>query len=149
MNNKYCFLYTHCFKGLGYIGNTWSRVFMNTLYQSQMVIDSNGDKPQSQKMYWSYTFLIWHQQFPLFLIDTSAPPRWIISRRQSQKMYSFVPRAKMNGKVGFHAWFFMNGYSLQGKKCIAALCSYLCISMRPCSNRLLREVKWLYSLELF
>ena len=24
---------------------------------------------------------------------------------QSQKIYSFLPCAKMNGKVGFHAWF--------------------------------------------
>ena len=43
----------------------------------------------------------------------------------------------------------MNGYSLQGKKCNAALCYYLFISIRwHSSNRLLREVKWLYFLEL-
>ena len=28
---------------------------------------------------------------------------FVVVRTQSQKMYSFVPRAKMNGKVGFHA----------------------------------------------
>ena len=55
---------------------------------------------------------------------TKAKPNWtsVISSRklynffvntrdsflfsnQSQKMHSFVPHAKMNGKFGFHAWF--------------------------------------------
>ena len=47
---------------------------------------------------------------------------------QSHKMYSFVPRAKMNGKVGFHAlfplWFIVNNYEWGTTFMVVLQCCY-------------------------
>ena len=92
-----------------------------------------------------------HSQFFPFINDANI---MFCQTFQSKKMYSFLPHAKMNGKVGFHAWFplwfiniqrvviFYGWIFLIRLKINAALCCYICISIRwHCFNRLLRESK--------
>ena len=88
--------------------------------------------------------------------------RWKLDNiYQSQKMYSFVPRAKLNGKVGFHTWFplwfiniqrvliFYEWIFCKGKN-VMLLSAVICVFPQGgiAPTDYCRKVKLLYFLEL-